>query len=254
MKQQPNRRKAGGFVEGKGFYIVLFLCVAAIGISGYYLFSGLTRQPGGFGQEVISPKNGQVAVEDRQGGQTPSTPAVPQTGEDKEQDKDTVQPSAQTKPAEDSAAAPKSEDAKSDEAPTATTFVWPVDGAVERDFSLEVFAYDTTMGDWRTHGGVDIAAELGAPVSACAAGTVTDVRSDDMMGYTVIVDHGRGIESVYANLAEGVEVQSGDTVEPGTHLGCVGTSAISESASPSHLHFEMMEYGVSVDPMNYLDE
>lgn len=254
MKQQPNRRKAGGFVEGKGFYIVLFLCVAAIGISGYYLFSGLTRQPGGFGQEVISPKNGQVAVEDRQGGQTPSNPAVPQTGEDKKQDTNTAQPKADAKPSEDTAAAPKTEDAKSDEAPTATTFVWPVDGAVERDFSLEVFAYDTTMGDWRTHGGVDIAAELGAPVSACAAGTVTDVRSDDMMGYTVIVDHGRGIESVYANLAEGVEVQSGDTVEPGTHLGCVGTSAISESASPSHLHFEMMEYGVSVDPMNYLDE
>ena len=32
----------GDFLEGKGFYIVLFLCVAAIGISGYYLFSSLT--------------------------------------------------------------------------------------------------------------------------------------------------------------------------------------------------------------------
>ena len=105
MKQQPNRRKAGGFVEGKGFYIVLFLCVAAIGISGYYLFSGLTRQPGGFGQEVISPRNGQVAVEDRQGGQTPSTPAAPQTSEDKKQDTDTVQPKADAKPSEDPAAA-----------------------------------------------------------------------------------------------------------------------------------------------------
>lgn len=252
MKQQPNRRKAGGFVEGKGFYIVLFLCVAAIGISGYYLFSGLTRQPGGFGQEVISPKNGQVAVEDRQGGQTPSSPAVPQTSEDKEKDKDTVQPKADEKPSED-AAAPETEDSQDSEAAASSAFVWPVEGAVERDFSLEVFAYDTTMGDWRTHGGVDIAAELGAPVGACAAGTVTDVHSDDMMGYTVTIDHGRGIVSVYANLAEGVEVQTGDQVEPGTHLGCVGTSAISESASPSHLHFEMLEYDISVDPMNYLD-
>ena len=32
----------GDFLEGKGFYIVLFLCVAAIGISGYYLISSLT--------------------------------------------------------------------------------------------------------------------------------------------------------------------------------------------------------------------
>ena len=42
MKQKPSQHKLGDFLEGKGFYIVLFLCVAAIGISGYYLFSSLT--------------------------------------------------------------------------------------------------------------------------------------------------------------------------------------------------------------------
>ena len=36
MKQKPTQHKLGDFMEGKGFYIVLFLCIAAIGISGYY--------------------------------------------------------------------------------------------------------------------------------------------------------------------------------------------------------------------------
>ena len=40
--------KLGDFVLGKGFYIVLFLCVAAIGISGYYLFSSLDMREKGF--------------------------------------------------------------------------------------------------------------------------------------------------------------------------------------------------------------
>ena len=41
MKKKPILERIGDFMEGKGFYIVLFLCVAAIGISGYYLFSSL---------------------------------------------------------------------------------------------------------------------------------------------------------------------------------------------------------------------
>ena len=107
-------------------------------------------------------------------------------------------------------------------------------------------------GPWRTHDGLDIAAELGTPVAACAKGTVTDVSTDDMMGVTVTVDHGKGMESVYSNLAESVNVQPGTEVEAGTVIGTVGTTAVSESADASHLHFSMREYGVAIDPLNYL--
>ena len=66
------------------------------------------------------------------------------------------------------------------------------------------------------------------------------------------VDHGAGLKSVYANLDEAVDVDEGDPVEAGTVIGTVGTTAIAESAGPSHLHFALKEYGVAVDPMNYL--
>ena len=253
MKQTPNRHKLGDFMEGKGFYIVLFLCVAAIGISGYYLFSGLFQQSGGFGQEVISSVSGQADLEDKASTQTPPDPAPA------EKDQDTAQVKPDPKPAEKDttpAATPQKPQGTPAEEPEAkpSSFVWPVDGNVERDFSLEVFAYDATMGDWRTHSGLDIGAELGAPVNACAGGQVTEVTTDDMMGVTVRVDHGRGMESVYSNLAESVNVKAGDQVEAGDLLGTVGTSAISESASPSHLHFELVEYGVSIDPLHYLEQ
>ena len=51
-----------------------------------------------------------------------------------------------------------------------------------------------------------------------------------------------------------VYFEAGDQVEAGDLLGTVGTSAISESASPSHLHFELVEYGVSIDPLHYLEQ
>lgn len=108
------------------------------------------------------------------------------------------------------------------------------------------------MGDWRTHDGIDIAAELGTPVAACAKGTVSAVATDDLMGTTVTIDHGKGMESVYANLSPSLNVQAGTEVDAGTVLGTVGTSAIAESASPSHLHFALREYGVTIDPGHYL--
>ena len=233
MKQKRTQHR-GDFMEGKGFYIILFLCVAAIGISGYYLFQGLTGPAGGFGPEATV--SGQAEIRQEDPAPTQTTPSVQE------------EPVSQTEPAP----APQPKEEVPEDAPTSTAYVWPVQGEVQRDFSLEVFAYDDTMGDWRTHSGLDIAAQVGAPVASCGKGTVVDVSLDPMLGQTVTVDHGTGMQSYYANLAETVNVRVGDEVSAGTVLGTVGTTALSESASPSHLHFEMIEYDVSIDPLYYL--
>ena len=255
MSQKPTRNKRGAFMEGKGFYIVLFLCAAAIGISGYYFLHGLWSQPEGFGSEAGAPVGGAAEMEQPPMKPDPA-PAPAEKPEDQpDQQKEPskpeqkpVQPGPKYPPKESKPDAPHPDQ----KAASASAYVWPVQGSVERDFSLEVFAYDATMGDWRTHEGIDLAAELGAPVSACAEGTVKEIRTDDMLGQTVTISHGKGMESFYANLEETVQVQEGQEVQAGTVLGTVGSTAISESASPSHLHFEMKEYGVSVDPAQYL--
>lgn len=122
------------------------------------------------------------------------------------------------------------------------------------DYSLEVLAYDETMGDWRTHSGIDIAATLGTQVMAVSDGTVTQVYFDPLMGETVAIQHEGDIVSTYANLGSVPTVEVGDPVTTGMVIGAVGDTAIAEGAKTTHLHFEMTEAGAPVDPVNYLPE
>ena len=225
MKKKPILERIGDFMEGKGFYIVLFLCVAAIGISGYYLFSSLDMRDGD--AAVAAPT--QVVV----------MPTV-----------QPVKPTVAPTPAPTAKPTP----APTPAAPAASVFTWPVRGQVVADYSLEVLAYDETMGDWRTHSGIDIAAPVGTQVLAVSAGTVASVEQDDLMGTTVVIAHAGGVESIYANLAAVPTVEAGDQVSIGAVIGAVGTTAVAESARAPHLHFEMREDGESVDPVSYLPE
>ena len=244
MKRKISAR-IGDFMAGQGFYIVLFLCVAAIGISGYFLLNTLGSDPAA---EAGRPT--QVTVTS-----TPApTPAqtAASTPEAKPSPTPAVTPSAAPSPSpvrQEDAAGP-GPSASPVQSPTA--FTWPVRGSVVGAFSLEVLAYDVTMGDWRVHSGVDIAAALGAEVVAIAEGTVTKVYQDDLMGTTVVVDHGGGLTSRYQNLAGAPPVRAGDPVERGTVIGSVGETAMAESGMEPHLHLEMAQNEVSVDPIQYL--
>ena len=119
---------------------------------------------------------------------------------------------------------------------------------------MEALAYSETMGDWRTHDGLDLATELGAQVLATANGTVSDIYQDDFMGTTVEIDHGNGLTSQYSNLAEVPTVAVGDAVKTGTVIGSVGATAAAELGSQPHLHFAMYQDGNPITPHDYLPE
>jgi murein DD-endopeptidase MepM/ murein hydrolase activator NlpD len=119
---------------------------------------------------------------------------------------------------------------------------------------VEALAYDVTMGDWRTHSGLDIAAAAGTKVVAAASGTVSSVYEDDLLGTTVVIDHGKGLISVYANLAAVPSVKTGGKVSTGTVIGTVGTTAPAESGLAPHLHFALFKNDNAVNPLDYLPE
>ena len=253
MKNQSFWRKLGDFAMGKGFYIVLFLCVATIGISGYYLLQTVVKgtrpaEPAGGGASVTIPD------------QSAGRPSIPVPGPD--EDPPAVSPRPQAEPNPAPAAQPDDPEPVKDTAPEPDTresgktvskvFTWPVQGTVLRDYSVEVLSLDPTMGDWRTHGGLDIAAAQGVKVLSISAGTVEQVYTDAMMGATVVVNHGGGLQSWYCNLAEDVTVQAGDKVDIGSELGAVGSSAIAEVGVESHVHLETTLDGRPVDPRDYL--
>ena len=132
--------------------------------------------------------------------------------------------------------------------------VSPLNGTILTAFSVDELVYSETFEDWRTHDGVDIAAEAGTTVLSASSGTVLSVKNDDMMGTTVVIDHGDGYQTTYANLQAKPTVEAGEAVSAGQIIGAVGTTAAAESAQGPHLHFSVALNGDIVDPNEYLEK
>lgn len=247
MKNRSFLNKLGDFAMGKGFYIVLFLCIATIGISGYYLLKTVVNDT-----RATAPAGGNASVTlPDQSVARPTTPKPPETTPAKPSVPST-KPAAQPddpEPVKDDTPQPDTQPSKET---LSKVFTWPVQGTVLRDYSVETLSLDPTLGDWRTHGGLDIAAAQGVKVLSISAGTVDQVYTDGLMGTTVVVDHGGGLQSWYCNLADEVLVEAGDTVDIGSELGTVGSSAIAEVGVDSHVHLETLLNGQPVDPREYL--
>ena len=252
MKNRSFLSKLGDFAMGKGFYIVLFLCIATIGISGYYLLRTVVNDtraaaPAGGGASVTIPDQSTAnpsAPTPNVKDDTPAIPVKPPVVESiPNSQPDDPEPVKDTTPEPDTASSKET---------LSKVFTWPVQGAVLRDFSVETLSLDPTLGDWRTHGGLDIAAAQGVKVLSISAGTVEQIYTDGLMGTTVVVNHGGGLQSWYCNLDEDVLVEAGDPVDIGAELGTVGASAIAEVGVASHVHLETILDGQPVDPREYL--
>jgi murein DD-endopeptidase MepM/ murein hydrolase activator NlpD len=123
--------------------------------------------------------------------------------------------------------------------PSAAGLVWPVNGPV-------VSGYGMRWG--RMHEGIDIAAGLGTPIRAAAAGTVIHAGWLGGYGNLVVLDHGDGLATAYAH-ASAILVGVGQSVAQGETVSLVGSTG--NSTGP-HLHFEVRVNGTAVDPLLYL--
>ena len=95
--------------------------------------------------------------------------------------------------------------------------------------------YSNHRQRWRMHVGHDLIAPAATPVLAMLSGRVQLVQSISGYGLTVLLDHGRGWQTVYAHL-QSAEVDTGQLVRAGGRIGRVGRSG---SASTEHLHVEL---------------
>jgi len=235
-------KRVNHFLNGKGFYIVLFLCVAAIGISGYVIF---------FANNAAAPPEGPGIPDWGLNFSSGTTYGfLPTTPPESREVQGTVPdiPAGTTAPPPDTTLRPPAKT----EAPQKIFYVRPVAGTVLREYSGTTPVFNPTMADWRVHAGIDITADAGEPVLSVAAGTVADVYDDDFAGVTVVIDHGGGVQSVYSGLGRQFSVSAGDSVSAGTIIGAVGTTARFESLDPPHLHFEMLKDGEYVNPNEYI--
>ena len=132
--------------------------------------------------------------------------------------------------------------------------ICPVSGGVlAKGFSADVPVWSMTMEDYRVHSGIDIQADAGTPVMACANGTITDVKADPMMGQTITVSHTAGWISVYKNLQTKLpeNIKVGANVSAGETIGYVGDTALVEISDSPHLHFEFISDEAAIDPLTF---
>ena len=94
---------------------------------------------------------------------------------------------------------------------------------------------DPMTGRTTMHRGIDVAASIGTPIVSPADGTVVKVEEQTGYGLVVMVDHGFGMMTKYAHLADAA-LRAGDTVRRGDRIGSVGMSG--RSTGP-HLHYEV---------------
>ena len=208
--------KHGRGFGGKGYYIALVLCAAAIGITSYVYSSG--RE-----DDAVQAANVPVSITE--------AADLPIAG------------TAATAPAETAA-------------PTAGRLATqaPVQGEVLSGYAMEVLSYNQTTRDWRVHNGVDFAAAAGTAVTAAADGEVYTVYEDDQMGMTVVIRHEGGYTTRYSSLGADVAVSAGQPVSMGQTIGTVGTSALMENALGDHVHFTVTKDDEPVDPMEFLQQ
>ncbi|MCD7733653.1 MAG: peptidoglycan DD-metalloendopeptidase family protein [Clostridiales bacterium] len=254
MKKKPFVRRVGDFLLGKGFYMVLLLCVLAIGGSGYYLWWLAGQELETETPSVAANASAEVEVETETGTAEDEQEAAAQEPVQESQETGaTAEPAAETVQTE---AEPVAETVAEEEVQTAETtedgFTAPVSGEVVAAFSDSELTYNAALEDWRTHNGVDLAAQVGEEVYAALDGEVLSVESDPLLGTVITLNHGDGLMTIYGNLSEEVAVRQGDKVSAGQVIGTVGETAAGESNEGGWLHFAVKKDGVLVDPMEYL--
>jgi murein DD-endopeptidase MepM/ murein hydrolase activator NlpD len=123
--------------------------------------------------------------------------------------------------------------------PSASGFIWPVNGPVVSPFGMR----------WgRMHTGIDIGVSDGTPIQAVASGRVIYAGWMDGYGNLVFIDHGRGLSTGYAHQSS-IGVSNGESVTQGQVIGYVGCTG---HCFGPHLHFEVRVNGSPVDPLGYL--
>jgi murein DD-endopeptidase MepM/ murein hydrolase activator NlpD len=122
--------------------------------------------------------------------------------------------------------------------------------SIESRFAdYRTYVYKGDEIDQQVHLGFDLASLQQAPVTASNRGVVVYANYLGIYGNCVIVDHGLGVQSLYAHLST-IDVKEGDTVEKGQTLGRTGTTGL---AGGDHLHFTLLVNGVAVNPIEMWD-
>ena len=216
MKQANTIRK---FLKKNAVYMVLALCVLAIGLS---ITLVMINTPDAVSQQASTNDNAHVVTD--------------------------ITNNEPTEPVDDPV--PSNHDTP---VVKVVTFVTPVKNFTSVEDYTDTLAYNSTLKRYQAHKAMDFFAEEGADVFAVYDGVISDIETTLLTGTTVTVNHGNGLYTIYNSLADGDSVFVGQTVKQGAKIGEVSLSNRQEAADGAHLHFQVVENGSAINPAKYLN-
>lgn len=265
-------RNLAQWIEKRGFYISLILCIGIICVSTLFVTTSEIGKMVGFEEQL--PDNSSIyedlgETKQVQSFTTPIPVKSPKpsvvnvlNAESKPKNKAATSISVKTDVSNEVAkkslrkkyaeAKPVS-NFKNVEEQKNVSFAKPLNGEILVDFAKDSLVYSKTLNEWRSHLGVDLKADKGTPVSSIADGIIKEVKTDPRYGVTIKIEHINGWESVYSNLLKSDMTMEGKKVKQGTVIGGVGSTANFESLDPAHVHLELYYKGKLVDPKKHLD-
>ena len=130
-------------------------------------------------------------------------------------------------------------------------FTRPVDGEIQKMYSVDKVIYSKTLSQWKTHDGLDITGN--SDVKAIEKGVVDEIYVDSFYGKTIVIEHINGYRSQYSNLDENTYVNVGESVVKGQKIGKVGNTSVGEYLDEPHLHFMLFLNDKSINPTYLYD-
>ena len=128
----------------------------------------------------------------------------------------------------------------------------PFGNQIIKDYSNMNPVYSKTLGDWRTHNGIDFSGEAGGAVVAISCGEVISIYEDTLFGTCVLIDHGNGVTAKYCGLnKDTLNVKEHSSVNSEDIIGYLGEIPC-EKQEGAHLHFEITHNGELVEPLELM--
>lgn len=128
--------------------------------------------------------------------------------------------------------------------------LWPVDGTVILDYSMDKTVYFTTLDQYKYNPAVVIAGNVNEKVKAAASGKIIDMNTNEVTGCTLTMDLGDGYTAIYGQLKE-VPYEVGTYVEAGNTIGFISEPTKYYSLEGSNVYFALQKDGEPVDPVEF---
>lgn len=266
MNNKRNRKeKPSSKREKAGFYIAFSLCLAAVGMSVWSAYSGVTNYFKDNG-DTSSSIHQQDSTENVDKNLTDITEEDTTASEETTEETTAEETEPQTEEPSEDAAEYVTEPEETQETETEEVLEedivhtilrvnknlgYPTETKIIGKEYSEDMVYDNTMKDYRAHMGIDFTCEDGESVIAMCDATVEETYYSEMMGNVVKVTSGE-FSILYCGLNEDISVNSGDTISKGQEIG-TALGVPCESADGTHIHVEIIVRNRHIDPLSVIE-